>query len=111
MLQAVINLTIDPTTFGDIVYVPGVSGFPVDASFYYDERIASQLLELIHSDIFRPMTTFSHVGATYFFTFFDAFSIHRYTRFVPLFFIGYQHISMDIFLPHHDGDPFWLYYT
>jgi hypothetical protein len=46
------DLIIDPATFGDIVYVPRVGGFPMDASFYCDARPTSQLLELVHSDIF-----------------------------------------------------------
>jgi hypothetical protein len=73
------DLIIDPATFGDIVYVLGVSGFPVDASFYYDVRRASQYLDLVHSDIFGPMTTCYHGGAKYFFIFFDVVSIYRST--------------------------------
>jgi hypothetical protein len=30
------DLIIGATTFGYIVYVPNVGGFPLDASFYYD---------------------------------------------------------------------------
>jgi len=40
----------------------------------------SQLLEIIHTDVYRPMRTTSHGGVRYFFTFIDDFSrkIHVY---------------------------------
>jgi hypothetical protein len=41
------DLVIDSPTFGDIVSIPRVGGFLVGASFYYDMRHASQLLELV----------------------------------------------------------------
>ena len=36
------DLIIDPTTFGEIVYVPRVGGFPVNILFYCDARLTSQ---------------------------------------------------------------------
>jgi hypothetical protein len=50
-------------------------------SFPKDEVTrASKLLELVHSDVCRPMKTTSHDGARYFVTFIDDFSrkIHVY---------------------------------
>jgi hypothetical protein len=80
------HLIIDPATFGDIVYVPGVGGFLVDVSFYCEARHASQLLELVYSDNSRHVTMCSSGKARYFLTFFNAVSIHKSTGSIPLFF-------------------------
>lgn len=53
-----------------IVDILGVGGFLVDFLFYCDTRLASQLLELVSSDILRPMTIYSFWGAKYFLSFF-----------------------------------------
>jgi len=45
------NLIIDHATFGDIVYVPRVGGFLVDAWFDGDIRPTSHLLEWVHNYI------------------------------------------------------------
>lgn len=79
--------------------------------FCYDVKLAFEWLELVHSDIFKPMTTCSHWGAKYFLTFLDAISTHRSIRFAPLFLINdsmddAQHISMDLFFPQYYGALF-----
>jgi hypothetical protein len=56
------NIFIDPATFGYVIYVPRVGGFTVDA-LAANVRHTSELLELIHSNTFGPMTTCSLGGA------------------------------------------------
>jgi hypothetical protein len=46
--------------FGDVLYVPGVGHFRVDASYYCDRRPTSQYLELVHNGIHGPMTICLH---------------------------------------------------
>jgi hypothetical protein len=86
LFQDVVTSLLTPPHFETLFYVPKVGGFLVDALFYCDVRPTPQPLELVHSNIFKTVTTFSHGGAKYVPTFFDAISIHKSTRFDPLFF-------------------------
>lgn len=46
------DIIFDPTTFGDVLYVPRDGGFIMEAFIYCDTKYTSQLSELVHSDIF-----------------------------------------------------------
>ena len=51
-------IIFDPTTFQDVLYVPRVGSFIVDDSIYCDMRHTSQILDFVHSGIYRAMTCY-----------------------------------------------------
>ena len=63
-------IIFDPTTFQYVLYVPRVGSFIVHDSIYYDMRHTSQILDFVHSDIYRVMTYYFQGEDMFFCTYF-----------------------------------------
>lgn len=104
------SLSLDPITFGDVLYIPGVGGLVEDTSDYCDAN-----LNIWFIVTFGLMTTYSHGEDTCLLTFFYGASTHRSTGSFTLLTnssMNESHsVTMDLYLPLYDVDLDVLFST